>query len=212
MSGWPITVIPNPIDTRKWRPVPVVGARQLLRLPQDVQLVLFGAIRGDRDQRKGFDLLLDALRLLRETRNADPIELVVFGQLAPHQPLELGFPVHYMGHLADDWSLIALYSASDVVVVPSRQEAFGQTASEAHACGTPVVAFDIGGLPDIVEHLRSGYLAKPFDTSDLARGILHTLQASGPCGYRERARSLVEGKFSNPIVAEQYAALYSRLA
>lgn len=211
MSGWPVTVIPNPIDTLRWQPMPLAAARQLLGLPQDVRLVSFGAIRGDRDHRKGFDLLLDALRLLHDARNVDPIEFVVFGQLAPPQPPELGFPVHYMGHLADDWSLIALYSASDVVVVPSRQEAFGQTASEAHACGVPVVAFDTCGLPDIVEHLRSGYLVRPYDTSELAHGILHTIKESGPRGYRAHARWRAENLFSYPVVAKQYAALYSRL-
>lgn len=68
-------------------------------------------------------------------------------------------------------SACALHSAAYLVVVPSRQEAFGQTASEAHACGTPVVAFRTGGLPDIVEHQRTGYLAQPFDTQDLSAGI-----------------------------------------
>ena len=87
-------------------------------------------------------------------------------------------------HLHHNLSLRALYSAADAIVVPSRQEAFGQTASEAHACATPVIAFHTGGLPDIVDHQHTGYLAKAFDTEDLAEGIDWVLaqRATGPSG------------------------------
>ena len=81
---------------------------------------------------------------------------------------DLGFPVHYTSQLRDDLSLRALYSAADALVVPSRQDNLLNTAIEAQACGTPVVAFNIGGLPDIVEHQCTGYLAKAFETEDLA--------------------------------------------
>ena len=94
---------------------------------------------------------------------------------------------HYTGHLHVDLSLSALYSAADAMVVFSRQE--------AHACGTPVVAFRSGGLPDIVEHQRTGYLAQPFYTQDLAAGISWVLEhhqrriALGHAG-RQRAERL----------------------
>ena len=101
---------------------------------------------------------------------------MVFGQLAPKAPPPLGFPVHYTGHLHDDLSLRALCSAADVMVVPSRQEAFGQTASEAHACGTPVVAFNTGGLPDIGDDRVTGALADPFDPVSFASCIRWVLE------------------------------------
>jgi glycosyltransferase involved in cell wall biosynthesis len=134
------------------------------------------------------------------------MELVIFGQLAPRNPPDLGFPIHYTGHLHDDLSLRALYSAADALVVPSRQEAFGQTASESQACGTPVVAFDIGGLPDIVEHQRTGYLARAFDVEDMAAGIRWVLGANLKQASRERAVA----RFSNAIVAEQYRSVYDQ--
>ncbi|WP_200833715.1 glycosyltransferase [Spiribacter roseus] len=118
-----------------------------------------------------------------------------FGQRAPQSPSNLGLPIHYTGHLCDDLSLRALYSAADAIVVPSRQEAFGQTASEAHACATPVIAFHTGGLPDIVDHQRTGYLAQAFDTEDLAEGIAFVLDqrktgAVGRSSPREGAQAV----------------------
>ena len=116
-----------------------------------------------------------------------------------------------MGHLYDDVSLRLLYSAVDILVVPSRKEAFGQTASEAQACGTPVAAFKIGGLSDIVKHKHTGYLAKPFDTEDLAEGIEWILsdRTSGRLGHTARERSLQ--KFSYEIVSAQYQTVYQNL-
>jgi glycosyltransferase involved in cell wall biosynthesis len=209
LQDWPMTVIPNPIDTDNWQPVEPALARSLLGLPQDKPLLLFGAIGGSHDPNKGFNLLLDALGYLRRERN--DLHLVVFGQHAPCSPLPLGFPVHYTGHLHDDLSLRILYSAADVMVVPSRQEAFGQTASEAHACGTPVVAFDTGGLSDIIEHQRTGYLARAFDTKDLAQGIAWVLTHSENAGLRTHARTRAVERFAQATVAAQYRAVYDSL-
>jgi glycosyltransferase involved in cell wall biosynthesis len=190
-------------------------ARQLLNLPPDAPILLFGALGGDEDPRKGFDLLRDALQHLRRRSNGlerKGLELVVFGQLAPTQETPLGFPVRHTGYLHDDEKLRLLYSAADAVAVPSRLEAFGQTASEAHACGTPVVAFNTGGLADIVAHRETGYLAEPFDVQDLATGIEWVLGAktAGPnliAAARERACFL----WDSPVVARQYAELYAGL-
>lgn len=204
---WPCHVIPNPLDTERWSPLDQRLARKLLHLPQDVPLLLFGAIGGGKDPRKGFDLLVEALSCLRGETDAKGLELVVFGQLEPEQRLELGFPVHYTGHLHDDLSLRVLYSAADVVVVPSRKEAFGQTASEAHACGTPVVAFDACGLPDIVVHQSTGYLARPFETKDLAAGITWILK-SDQTKLREQSRARAMARYSYGVVAEAYGRIY----
>ena len=93
-------------------------------------------------------------------------------------------------------------------MVPSRQEAFGQTASEAQACGTPVVAFNIGGLPDIVEHQRTGYLAEAFETEDLAAGIQWILTHLDADQLGLLARLQAVERFSNRVVATQYQAAY----
>ncbi len=210
MRDWPVSVIPNCLDTDRWKPMEQTLARELLGLPADMPLVLFGSFGANASHHKGFDLLTDALRHLRGV--ISELELVVFGQLAPRKPPDLGFPIHYIGHLHDDLSLRALYSATDAVVVPSRQEAFGQTASEAQACGTPVVAFNIGGLPDIVRHLRTGYLAKAFETEDLAAGIRWIFQHSDKAKLRNSARKYAVQFFNPKVVAKQYRAIYDKVS
>ena len=209
MGKWPVAVIPNPIDTDRWKPIDQRLARKLLDLPQDCPLLLFGAMGGGQDPNKGFDLLLAALSHLRSEPSLQTLHLVVFGQLAPQSPPQLGFPVNYTGHFHDDLSLRALYSAADVMVVPSRQEAFGQTASEAHACGTPVVAFNTGGLRDVVDDRVTGALAEPFEPASLAAAMSWVLEDSTRrhalgAAARERAELL----WAPARVAGMYREVY----
>lgn len=206
MKDWPVTVIPNTLNVEIWKPIPQAVARQLMGFPPDVPLAAFGSFNDNAAHHKGFNLLTTALGHLRN--NINGLELVIFGQLTPKNPPDLGFPVHYTGHLHDDLMLCVLYSAVDVLIVPSRIEAFGQAASEAHACGTPVVAFDVGGHPDIIEHKETGYLAKPFDTEDLAKGILWVIQSAETENLGVNARNKVVETFSYPVVTKQYIELY----
>ena len=210
MRDWPISVIPNTLDIDVWQPVEKKLARQLMNLPTDCALLAFGAMGGGQDPRKGMDLLLAALDHLKG--QFQDLQLLVFGQRTPRELPDLGFPIHYMGHLHDDLSLRMLYSAADAMVVPSRQEAFGQTASEAHACGTPVIAFDTCGLPDIVTHQETGWLAKPFDTEDLAKGIQWVLSdATRYANLSAQAREDAVARFNYPVIAKQYQNIYCQV-
>lgn len=211
MREWPVSVVPNCLDTNRWQPLEQTLARRLLGLPPAVPLLLFGAIGGSADPRKGFDLLTGALQHLRGSVNG--LELIVFGQLAPQKAVDMGFPIHYTGHLHDDLSLRALYSAADALVIPSRQDNLPNTGVEALACGTPVVAFNTGGLPDIVQHQQTGYLAKAFDTEDLAEGIKWILADKTRAGtLGAQARNHAVNNYSNKTVAEQYLNVYLQAA
>lgn len=207
MAEWPVSVIANALDVGKWKPVDQSLARALLHLPADVPLLLFGAMGGGKDPRKGYDLLLRALKQVLST--IPELELIVFGQLSPEHPSDLGAPVHYTGPLYDDVTLQLLYSAADVMVIPSRQDNLPNTGKEALACGTPVVAFNTCGLPDIVEHERTGYLAQAFDVEDLANGIQWVLADNvrlEKLGHNARQRAVE--KFAYPVVAAQYRQVY----
>ena len=211
MRDWPVSVIHNALDTERWSPLPRDLARELLGLPPQVPLLLFGALGGGRDPRKGFDLLTGALEHLCDEPRLQGLELLVFGQCAPQTPPALGFPIHYSGHLHDDLSLRALYSAADAMAIPSRQDNLPNTGVEAHACATPVIAFDTGGLPDIVAHQQTGYLAKPFDTQDLARGIAWVLSEADTCQLSAQARQRAVAQFDAAAVASAYRQLYAEV-
>lgn len=207
MRDWPISVIPNAIDTDFWQPVDKKIARNLLNLPIDCPLLVFGAMGGGKDPRKGIDLLLEALKLLQI--NFSELELVIFGESAPLNVPDLGFRIHYTGHLHDDLSLRILYSAADAMIIPSRQDNLPNTGVEALSCGTPVIAFDTCGLPDIVVHNKNGWLARAFDTEHLAEGIRWILSdqfRNQQLSYNARIDAI--NRFSYKVVASEYSNLY----
>ena len=199
--------LPNPIDTNIFKPFSKEQSRELWNLPKDKKLVLFGAIGATSDPRKGFNQLSDAMTKLKN----EEIEFVIFGSSEPKNPQNFGFKTHYFGYIHDDVSLVTLYNAIDVMVVPSLQEVFGQTASESMSCGTPVVAFGHTGLLDIVDHKTTGYLAKPFDTQDLANGIEWILNTDDYDQLCQNAREKILREFDSRIIAQKYIKLYKEV-
>lgn len=207
-----VEVIPFCLDTQIYRPVAQKTARELLNLPPDKKLILFGAIAATDDRRKGFHLLQPALKKLSQFERQDEIEVAVFGASQPEEPIDLGFKVNYLGSFSDDLSLSVVYSAADVMIVPSLQESFGQTASEALACGTPVVAFNSTGLKDIVDHQLNGYLAKPYEIEDLAKGINWVLtDPSRHYQLKRHAREKAEQAFPLELQARRYLSLFNEI-
>lgn len=209
MQNWDVTVIPNVLDTNRYKPIPKLIAREILGLPSKSKLILFGAIRGTQLPYKGWDLLQPALTEL--IQHLPDAEAIIFGQGEPKNPPLLKMPLHWMGHLHDDSSLALLYSAADVMVIPSRQESFGQTGSEAHACGCPVVAFNTTGLKDVVEHGKTGYLAESFNSNDLAEGIEWVLADEKRHAQLSRqARNRAVELWSHAVIIPQYLEVYRR--
>ena len=203
-----IEIIHNGLDLNLFKPVDKTTARRIWELPIDKKLILFGAMRATNDYRKGFDLICESLKLL-SVKYSDEAQLVVFGAGEPENPPDFGLPVHYLDHLHDDVSLSLLYAAADVTVVPSRQEAFGQTISESLACGTPVVAFSVTGSRDIVDHRINGYLATPFNVSDISFGIDWVISDDKRHkDLRIKARDKALVCFDIENTAKQYAVLY----
>lgn len=211
-AGSRIEVIPNGLDLTVYKPVDQSMARSLFSLPRDKHIVLFGAVSPTGERRKGYRLLVEALDQLARTYPIDQICVVMFGQSDDIPSSLSGFPVHVVGTLHDDVSLAALYSSADVFVVPSVQDNLPNTVAEALACGTPCVAFDIGGMSDLIQHRVNGYLAAPCDTGDLARGIAELTinrKAAGP--MRDAARRSAETMLDQELMAKRYRALYQDL-
>jgi len=206
-----VEVIPNGLRLDRYRPVEQRLARELLGLPTDRKLVLYGAVRATSDARKGFTHLQAALQHLAADRQADGVEAIVFGASTPANPPDLGLRTRYVGHLHDDVSLALLYAAADVFVAPSLQDNLPNTIVEALACGVPCVAFDVGGMPDLIDHRRTGYLARPFDSADLAAGIAWVTQHGGWEELSRQAREKAEKAYGLERMARRYSELYQEL-
>ena len=207
-----IEVIPNGLDLNRFKPFDKHTAREILLLPQDKKLILFGAVNSTSDKRKGFQHLQSAMKNIDMNGWGNNFEVVVFGSSEPINSLELGLKIHYLGHLPGDIALSLLYAAADVMVVPSTQENLANTVMESLSCGTPCVAFNIGGMPDMIEHKHTGYLAYPFNTEDLAKGIIWVLEDDERWKVLSlQARRKVENEFDIQTVAKKYANLYEEI-
>jgi glycosyltransferase involved in cell wall biosynthesis len=215
-----VEVIPNGLDLTRFRPMSQSRVRDILRLPKDKVLILFGALDAMGDRRKGFQFLNPLFLRLRRMLSGLPVEVVIFGSSKPENPPEFGFKTHYTGLLSDEISLAMLYAAADLFITPSMQDNLPNIVMESLACGTPCVAFDIGGMPDMIEHQKNGYLAKPFDTDDFANGVNFVLggnsrteeAAKSRIGrLRDRAREKVVQEFDIHTIAKRHKRLYEQI-
>jgi len=209
-----VRVINNPINLELFRPVSKNQARERLGLPENRKVILFGSWYVERDRRKGYDKLIQAMRLLQESWASDDIVLLVFG--ADKKPVlsysDISPDLHYfeekfLGEVSHDGRLRDAYNAADVYVTPSLLESFGLTAAESLACGTPVACFDTSGLKDIVDHEVNGYRAKCYDANDLANGINWILRQEETI-ISKRSRDKAERSFNSDLAVKKYIEFY----
>lgn len=159
--------IANPIDNKIFYfKNNKIKLREKFNLPNNKKIILFGAMKADYNENKGIRYLEEALKLLPKQK----FMVVVFGN-EDKKRKEYAIPTYYIGKIQEEDILSDLYNCADVFVAPSMQEAFGYTVCEALSCGTPVVAFPVGGILDQVQHLKNGYLAKFKNIEDIANGI-----------------------------------------
>ena len=203
-------VIPNGIDLETFSPIDKSAACEKLNLPHNKKIVLFVAWMTNHSW-KGLDLLQDALmRLTPEVR--DQMELVIVGKDVPNLREDFSLSHRYLGLLQDLHTQAMVYSAADVYVAPSRRDNLPTTVIEALACGTPSVAFRVGGLSDIIDHQENGYLAHPEDTDDLARGIAWILADDDRYERLSKAAcDKARNKFACRHVVRQYNDLYKEV-
>lgn len=212
MGRFPVKVIPNCLDVNAFRPLNEKEISPRWRNFQEKRFekpfVLYGAMNAATDMIKGFSNLLSALHLLEQQGYGEDFELVVFGAEASELGMDVNVPIHYVGYVGNTQELVSLYNLADVMVVPSLTEVFGQTASEALACGTPVVAFQCTGIQEVVVHKTDGYLARPYSSEDLAEGILWCLSYNTDNRLGKAGRERVMKEYRFEVVCRQYKDLY----
>lgn len=205
-----VQTIPNPIDTGNYCPGSQKEARERLNLPGDKKIILFGAANVS-DPRKGMSHLIYALNQMAKEIPREKVDLVVFGKTPDSMPEQMPYPIHLMHYINSPDTLIDLYRAADLFVLPSLEDNLPNTVMEALACGLPVVAFRIGGVPEMVTHGVCGYLATPGNGMGLAKGIQELLFSSSSGELRQNARQKVEKCYTPEKVAGQYLTLYQSL-
>ena len=209
-----VEVIPYGIDAKVFAPIDQKDARRCLGLDAEALYIMLGA-HSLGEQRKGG---LSAQQALRElARQASSAEFVSTGQWRVVSCGEEAFPLdapwhtEHLGYLSEQ-DMTTLYAACDVLLLPSQEDNFPNMLLEAMACGLPVVAYRVGGVPELVEDGKTGLLADPFDTSSLCahlKTILRTAELRQ--SMARTARTLVTSSFTLDAQARLYHDLYARL-
>lgn len=209
--GHKVVNIPNAIDTDLFAPGDSEQARRQLHLPLDKRLLLFGAQRIT-DARKGFRYLAEACELIRKEQPdvAKQLAIVVVGADSAKVKDEIPLDVFPVSYVHEEEEIVKVYNAVDVYVTPSLQDNLPNTIVEAMACGTPCVGFEVGGIPEMIDHQQNGYVARYRNASDFAHGILWTLDASRHNELAHQAREKALETYSEAAVARQYTAIYEQ--
>lgn len=195
--------LPNTIDSNAFYPIQQHTAQNLLQIKHEKKHILgFGAVSATQIYRKGYLQLKEALERLP---NKNDYLLVVFGSSQGEKIADI--ETYFLGHIYDDITLTLLYSAIDLFITPSLAENLSNTIMESLSCGTPVVAFDIGGNSDMITHKQNGYLAK--NTQELSEGIIWSLQNLH--FLQQNARQTILKNFDYKIVAPKYIEQYQKM-
>lgn len=185
--------IPNLIDSDVFRPLNKDVARQLFSLDIGKKIIGFGADSALTNYYKGWAYLSEALQILSKDGLLKdiPVEVLVFGSSYVKEIAEnIPFPVRFLGKLSDEYSIVMIFNCMNVFVIPSLADNFPNTVLESIACDIPVVGFNVGGIPDMVNQ-NTGYLAKYKDSEDLAQGISLILK-KGKKNINERIKPFIK--------------------
>lgn len=200
----------NPLDLDLYKPLEKTEVRAEFGLPTDKTVVMFGAMHATQDTRKGFHHLKAALAKLPEFASPDQVVFAVLGSEGESGEKIAGFDVHYLGIINDEERIVRAYNTADVFVLPAEMDNLPNVVKEATCCGVPCVGFDIGGMPDMVHHGETGYLAQPFDSDELAKGVAWAIDRCGP-ELRDSVRARAVEKHEPARAVAQYLDFYEEI-
>ena len=211
LKGMPITSIPNAIDTRIFHPKDKAEARRSVGLPEQGRIILFVSQRVT-DERKGIGYLIDAVGHLAERcpELKNDTSIAILGGHAEEVAHQLALPVHPLGYVSDEPTIVNVYNAADVFVTPSLEDNLPNTIMEAMACGVPCVGFRVGGIPEMIDHRRNGYVAEFRNSNDLADGMQWVLSGADRSELSRQALRKVSQNYSQTSVALRYVEVYQQ--
>lgn len=205
LSSCSVDSIPNPIDNTLYKP--------FSNFNPDKYTILFQAMNLA-DTRKGLQYFLESLGHIKNhfPKLAKRIKLLVFGKSKGIDLNSLGFEVENLGLLKQQEDIIKAYQQADVFVIPSLQDNLPNTVMESLACGVPVVAFNTGGIPEMVEHEYNGYITEQKNSIGLAAGIKWILEDVNRYEQLSKnARNKVMDTYTYTEISARYLSLYEKL-
>lgn len=211
LEHFPIHAIANGLDPTVFRPIPKQIAREALGITWPGKILMFSATRLSA-QRKGGRLLSAALNKLDADLRADILLLLVGNAASDLRSALAGFRILEMGNVQNELLMAQCYAASDLFIFPSLAENLPNSLIESLACATPCVCFAVGGCPEIVESLQTGYLATAGDIDDLAAGITLLLRDERLRHFAsQQARTKAQLAYDITTQTEQHMALYAQV-
>ncbi len=209
INRFPIHHIPLGINTEIFQPLDPQQCRSQLGIPLSKTVLLFAAVNLS-DYRKGGDLLIKALQSLPESLKSETV-LLVFGKKTEMLAETVGLPVYHLGYLSDDHAKAVAYSAADLFLFPTRADVFGLVSIESQACGTPVVSFKLGGVPDHVRPGITGYLAEPENAQDFRDGIIQLLEDEDlRHQMSQQCRGITVQEYNSKLSAQRHIEMYRK--
>ena len=207
-----IVSIPNAINTNLFKPRDKQAVRHKLGLPMDKQLLLFGSMKTT-DKRKGIDYLVNACELLAKSHPdfCKQLGVVILGKESNLYESLFPFPIYSMNYVNSEKELADIYNAVDLYVTPSLQDNLPNTIMEAMACGIPCVGFNVGGIPEMIDHLHNGYVADYKSAEDFANGIHWALSEGEYESLSQEAHRKVLTSYSESAVAKRYIEVYNKI-
>jgi glycosyltransferase involved in cell wall biosynthesis len=178
----------------------------------DKKLILFGAAKIT-DKRKGIDYFIDSCKVLvnRYPELKEELGVVVYGKDSEQLKPLLPFEVYPLNYISNEKEILNVYNSVDLFVTPSLEENLPNTIMEAMACGVPCVGFNVGGIPEMIDHLHNGYVADYKSVEDFANGIHWALSESEYQSLSEEACRKVASSYSESAIAKRYIEIYNKI-
>ena len=201
-----ISTIYNGVDTSVFKPYPKDESRKVLNLPNDKKIILSVIKQGRFNPWKGADYVARIVELFKN--RSDILFVCIGGNSNDQNEKIINIP-----YTKDSGELAKYYSASDILLYPSIADTFGLVAAEAQACGLSVVAFKTGGVPEIIDHKKTGYIAEYKNTDDLKRGVEYLFNLPSEETEKMKSNSINKTKtsFTLGLMMDKYLQLYEKI-